>query len=60
MAGFLVPPLSTVRLPTEELGAAAVEHLIERTAGGPERAIMIEGDGEIVERASTGPAPVLS
>lgn len=57
LAEFLVPPLSTVRLPTEELGKAAVELMIERSGGGPERAIMIEGDGTIIERGSTGPAP---
>ena len=57
LAEYLVPPLSAVRLPTEELGMAAVDLLIERFEGGPERAILIEGDGEIVERASTGPAP---
>jgi LacI family transcriptional regulator len=54
-AEYLVPPLSTVKLPLEALGMAAVDLLIERTQGGPERAVLIEGDGEIVERASTGP-----
>lgn len=58
LLAYLVPPLSAIRLPTEELGMRAVELLIERTAGGRERAIMIEGDGEIVERASTGPPPL--
>lgn len=57
LAEFLVPSLSTVRLPTEELGIAAVDLLIERSAGGPDRAIIIEGDGEIIERGSTGPVP---
>ncbi len=60
LAGFLVPPLTAVRLPTQELGAAAVELFVELAAGGPERAVMIEGEGEIVERASTGPAPPAS
>jgi DNA-binding LacI/PurR family transcriptional regulator len=44
-------------LRTEEAGMAAVELLIDRLAGGAERAIMIEGAGDIVERSSTGPAP---
>jgi DNA-binding LacI/PurR family transcriptional regulator len=57
LAEYLVPPLTTVRLPTERLGPAAVDLLIRRTEGGAERAIMIPGDGEIIERASTGPAP---
>ena len=60
LAGYLVPPLTTVRLRTEEAGMAAVELLVDRLAGGPERAIMIEGAGEIVERSSTGPAPSVS
>jgi LacI family transcriptional regulator len=57
IAEYLVPPLTTVGLPTEELGHKAVQLLIERFEGGPERAIMVEGEGEIVERASSGPAP---
>src|SRR5579875_600668 len=57
VSAYLVPPLTTVRLPTEEMGRRAVQLLIERAEGGPERAIMIEGDGEILERASSGPAP---
>ena len=56
IAEYLVPPLTTVRLPTEQLGRKAVQLLIERLEGGRERAIMIDGDGEIVERASSGPA----
>jgi LacI family transcriptional regulator len=55
LAEYLVPPLSTVRLPTEAMGTAAVELLVARAQGGPEQAIMIDGDGEIVSRASTGP-----
>ena len=57
LAGFLVPPLTAVRLPTQELGAAAVELFVELAAGGPERAVMIEGEGEIVERAVHRPGP---
>lgn len=59
LAEYLVPPLTAVRLPTEELGATAVKLLIERIAGGPDRAIMIDGNGEIIERSSTGPAAEL-
>lgn len=33
VAQFLNPPLSTVRLPSEEIGEAAVELLLERAAG---------------------------
>ena len=57
LAEYLVPPLTTVRLPMEELGTAAVNLLIERTNGAPQRAVMIEGDGKIIVRASTGDVP---
>jgi LacI family transcriptional regulator len=55
LAEYLVPPLSTVRLPTEEMGMAAVELLVARAQGGPERSIMIQGEGEIITRLSTRP-----
>ena len=45
LAQYLVPPLTTVRLPTEKLGREAVKLLIDRANGGPDRAIMIEGAG---------------
>jgi LacI family transcriptional regulator len=57
LAEYLVPPLTTVRLPTERLGREAVKLLIDRSDGGPGRAIMVEGAGEIQERASAGPPP---
>jgi LacI family transcriptional regulator len=57
LAEYLVPPLTTVRLPMEELGMVAVDLLIERADGGSQRAVMIEGDGQIIVRSSTGPAP---
>ena len=60
LAEYLVPPLTTVRLPTEKLGREAVKLLIDRVEGGPERAVMVEGEGEIQERASTGPPPARS
>lgn len=60
LADYLVPPLTTVRLPTEQLGRTAVDFLVERAEGAPERSIMIKGSGEIVERSSTGPAPARS
>ena len=33
VAQFLNPPLSTVRLPSEEIGETAVDHLVERISG---------------------------
>lgn len=58
VAEFLNPPLTTVLLPTELLGAAAIELLIECRDGKRPRSIMIDGDGEVIERRSTGPARV--
>jgi DNA-binding LacI/PurR family transcriptional regulator len=60
LADFFLPSLSTIRMPIEELGIAAVGLLIDLYAGGPNREIMIAGEGEIIERESTGPAPSFS
>lgn len=57
LAGFLNPPLSTIRLATERIGSAAVEMLIERRNGKPPEALVIEGAGEVIVRQSTGPVP---
>ena len=57
IAEFLNPPLTTIRLPTERLGAQAIDLLIELRSGGRPRGILIEGCGEIVERASHAIAP---
>lgn len=54
IAEFLNPPLTAIRLPTERLGAAAVEMLIERLNGESPRAVVIGGAGEIIQRGSTG------
>jgi LacI family transcriptional regulator len=56
MADYLSPPLTTIRLPTEQMGAAAVEMLIERRDGKPPEALVIEGEGELIVRKSTSPA----
>lgn len=53
---YLNPPLTTVRLPIEQMGAAAVEMVIERRNGSPPKAVVIEGEGELIVRKSTGPA----
>jgi DNA-binding LacI/PurR family transcriptional regulator len=58
-ATFLDPPLTTIRQPTDELGAAAAQLLIERVEErytGPARSIVLQP--ELVERRSIGPGPV--
>jgi LacI family transcriptional regulator len=52
VAQFLNPPLTTVRLPAEEIGETAIELLLERIAGR-EPAKRINLASQIVWRAST-------
>lgn len=52
VARFLTPPLTTVRLPAEEIGEAAVDLLIERLAGRePAKRIVLES--KVMWRGST-------
>jgi LacI family transcriptional regulator len=52
-AGRTHPPLSTVRLPMRELGAAGFEHARQMLAGGrPRRRVL---DHQLVLRGSSGP-----
>ena len=58
MAQFLNPPLTTIRLPSEEIGETAVELLLERVAGR-ELAKRISLASRLIWRGSTRqPAPV--
>lgn len=51
------PPLTTVKTPLEEMGAAAVDLLIEMLNGGEERSVVLrEPPPELVLRESTEPA----
>jgi LacI family transcriptional regulator len=56
VAQFMNPPLSTVRLPAEEIGETAVELLLER-AGGRELAKRINLGSQVVWRRSTRGLP---
>jgi LacI family transcriptional regulator len=56
VAQFLNPPLSTIRLPSEEIGETAVELLLERVAGR-ELAKRITLASQVIWRGSTSPAP---
>jgi LacI family transcriptional regulator len=56
LADSLSPPLTTLRMPLEEMGRRAIELLATRSAS--ERiAEVVEGPIELVVRASTGPPP---
>ena len=52
VAQFMNPPLTTIRLPSEEIGEAAVELLLERVAGR-DLAKRINLASQIVWRQST-------
>jgi LacI family transcriptional regulator len=56
VAQFMNPPLSTIRLPSEEIGEAAVELLLERAAGR-ELAKRINLSSQVVWRRSTRGLP---
>lgn len=54
LAEYLRPPLTTVRTPLAELGAAAVDALVDQLLGGDPRNVVIDAEPEVVVRASTG------
>jgi LacI family transcriptional regulator len=53
LAAHLDPPLTTVRMPNFEMGAEAVELLLEAIDGQPQRDLMIEIPPEVIVRGST-------
>lgn len=53
LAEYLRPPLTTVRAPLAELGAAAVDALVDQLLGGEPRNLVIETEPEVVVRGST-------
>jgi LacI family transcriptional regulator len=56
VAQFLSPPLSTIRLPSEEIGETAVELLLEQAAGR-EISKRISLASQMIWRASARPLP---
>lgn len=55
----LDPPLSTVRIPTDEIGTRIADFLLDRIAGGG-GAKKIKLEASVVIRQSTGPARVIA
>jgi LacI family transcriptional regulator len=55
LADFLNPPMTAVQMPTELLGAEALDLLVSLSRGEPEKAIVVPGNGVVIERESTGP-----
>ncbi|ABK73684.1 LacI family DNA-binding transcriptional regulator [Mycolicibacterium smegmatis] len=53
LASYLIPPLTAVSLPTERLGAEAVELAIAMVGGGQPRRVVVPDEPHIVLRGST-------
>lgn len=58
LAAYLDPPLTTVRMPLEELGSIAVETLFEEIGGRRAASLVVSIPPELVVRASTGRPPL--
>lgn len=57
LAEFLVPPLTAVRLPLTELGAAGVDALVDQVENGTTADLVLGTEPVLAVRASTGPPP---
>jgi LacI family transcriptional regulator, galactose operon repressor len=55
LSEFVQPPLTTIRMPLAELGAAAVDALLEQLLGGEPRNVVVAGEPRVVVRSSTAP-----
>lgn len=56
LAAYLEPALSTMALPLQELGATAIDALIDQLQGAKPRDVVLSGQAAIIERASTARA----
>lgn len=57
LADYLRPPLTTIRMPLAELGAAAVGALVSQLSGDEPRDVTVAQKPEVVVRSSTAPPP---
>jgi LacI family transcriptional regulator len=57
LADYLSPPLSTVRLPVEEMAHQAVDLLIGLIEGAQPRSVMVRAEPVLRLRESTAPPP---
>lgn len=57
LADYLRPPLTTIRMPLAELGAAAVDALVSQLSGDEPRDLTVAQRPQVVVRSSTAPAP---
>lgn len=58
IAEFTVPRLSAIAMPLFELGAAGVDALVAQLNGAAPTDVTLDLPPRLIERASTGPAPV--
>jgi DNA-binding LacI/PurR family transcriptional regulator len=54
---FLEVPVTSISMPLEELGSAAVDALVARIEGGPAADLLVREPMSLLERASVGPPP---
>jgi DNA-binding LacI/PurR family transcriptional regulator len=59
-APYLSPPLTTVRLPKQEIGARAMTLLLDLLGAPDQTPEPLELPGELVVRQTTGPGPLLT
>jgi LacI family transcriptional regulator len=57
ISDFLSPPLTGIRMPMHELGAAGVDALLDRLAGLPAADVTVDSPPQLVLRSSTAPPP---
>ncbi|WP_229711663.1 LacI family DNA-binding transcriptional regulator [Streptomyces daqingensis] len=57
MAAYLEPPLTTLAMPLQEVGATAVDALLEQLEGKPPRDFRVPAEPRVITRASVGPPP---
>jgi DNA-binding LacI/PurR family transcriptional regulator len=55
LAAYLTPPLTTVLMPLDEVGAAAVDALIEQLEGGKPHDVVVPSEPVVIPRESTAP-----
>ncbi len=54
---FLDVPVTSVAMPLAELGSAAVDALISRVEGDPERDVLVREPMRLIRRDSVAPRP---
>ena len=56
-AAYFAPPLTTVRMPLGELGAAAIDALLDQLEGSEAADVLVPTRPRVIARMSTAAAP---